>query len=113
MTTEQKILIDAYIECAMWAEEEQLEDGERLAPETITAMSTEVTDFYDKNIDLIEESGLDLEQVGHDFWLTRKRYGVGFWDRGLGDIGTRLTDAAQACGSVDLYVGDDGLIYQS
>lgn len=25
--------------------------------------------------------GASLEQVGHDFWLTRQGHGAGFWDR--------------------------------
>lgn len=49
--------------------------------------------------------------AGIDFWLTRNGHGAGFWDRGLGDVGTRLTCAAHNYGSVDLYAGDDGLIY--
>ena len=33
-------------------------------------------------------------------------------DRGLGELGERLTDAAHVYGEVCLYVGDDGLVYQ-
>lgn len=29
---------------------------------------------------LLEEDESDLEQLGHDFWLTRNRHGAGFWD---------------------------------
>lgn len=54
---------------------------------------------------------LDAAQCGHDFWLTRNGHGAGFWDRGLGDVGKRLTEACKAWGSVDPYVGDDGLVY--
>src|SRR5215213_9921810 len=50
-------------------------------------------------------------QAGHDFWLTRNRHGAGFWDRGLGDLSNRLSDASKVYGEVDLYVGDDGQIY--
>lgn len=39
--------------------------------------------------------------AGHDFWLTRQRHGTGFWDRGLGELGDRLTDAAHSYGSAD------------
>jgi hypothetical protein len=53
----------------------------------------------------------DYSQMGHDFWLTRNRHGAGFWDRGLGALGDRLTSAAHAYGEVDLYVGDDGRLY--
>jgi len=58
---------------------------------------------------------LDPEQCGHDFWLTRCGHGVGYWDRGLGEVGDRLS---AACGhgtkfpNIDLYVGDDGKIHQ-
>jgi hypothetical protein len=48
---------------------------------------------------------------GHDFWLTRNGHGAGYWDRGLGELGDRLTAMAKPYGSVDLYVGDDGRIY--
>lgn len=39
--------------------------------------------------------------AGHDFWLTRGRHGAGFWDRGMGELGQLLTDAAHAAGEVD------------
>ncbi len=55
-------------------------------------------------------AGLDPGQCGHDFWLTRNGHGAGFWDRGLGALGERLTKAAKAFGSVDLYVNDDGKV---
>ena len=29
---------------------------------------------------LITEDEMDLETIGHDFWLTRNRHGAGFWD---------------------------------
>jgi hypothetical protein len=49
--------------------------------------------------------------AGHDFWLTHNGHGVGFWDRNLGELGDRLTKAAQAYPEIDLYVGDDGKIH--
>ena len=55
----------------------------------------------------------DPEQDGHDFWLTRNGHGAGFWDRGLGDVGDRLTDIAHGFGECDLYAGDDGRVYVS
>jgi hypothetical protein len=35
---------------------------------------------------------------GTDFVLTRNHHGAGFWDRGLGDLGDRLTEWAQTFG---------------
>jgi hypothetical protein len=52
-----------------------------------------------------------LECAGHDFWLTRNGHGAGFWDRGLGELGEKLTKAAKTFGGCDLIVGDDGLVY--
>lgn len=51
------------------------------------------------------------ELAGHDFWLTRCGHGAGFWDRGLGKLGNDLTEAAKTFGNIDLYLGDDGLVY--
>lgn len=47
------------------------------------------------------------ELAGHDFWLTRNGHGVGFWDRGLGEVGERLTKAAQAYRESTVEVTDD------
>lgn len=44
------------------------------------------------------------EYAGHDFWLTRNGHGAGFWDRGLGEVGNKLTQAAKVYGSEDWYV---------
>ena len=47
----------------------------------------------------------DSELAGHDFWLTRNHYGVGFWDRDLRlCLGQILTKAAQSFGGVRFYV---------
>lgn len=51
------------------------------------------------------------ECAGHDFWLTRNGHGAGFWDRGLGELGDRLSQASKVYGSVYLYLGDDELVY--
>ena len=58
------------------------------------------------------ESEREAAMAGHDFWLTRNGHGAGFWD---GDwplpYADLLDKAAQAAGTCDLYVGDDGMIY--
>jgi hypothetical protein len=106
----------AYIECALWSSTD--DDGEPLdsaysaddiAPDALREMIEDCRAFQaDQSADLAD---IDSAQAGHDFWLTRNRHGAGFWDRGLGGIGQRLTDAAHVWGSVDLYLGDDGRIY--
>ena len=37
-----------------------------------------------------------IEQIGHDYVLTTGGHGVGFWDRGLGELGDKLTEACHA-----------------
>ena len=59
------------------------------------------------------EDGYDDTQAGRDFWFTRNGHGVGFWDRGLGDIGDQLTNLSKKFGEIDAYRGDDGQIYMS
>lgn len=53
-------------------------------------------DNYDGNDDRRPESW-----AGHDFWLTRGGHGTGFWDRGLGELGERLSEAARKYGEPD------------
>lgn len=50
--------------------------------------------------------------VGHDFWLTRKHHGTGFWDGDWSEaVGKEATKVAQSFREVSPYVGDDGRIY--
>lgn len=86
-----------------------------LSQSALASIYIECADFQEANRELLEqfdsEYGRNLADAGHDFWLTRNRHGSGFWDRGAGEVGTKLTEAAHAYGSSDLYVGDDGLIH--
>ena len=66
-------------------------------------------ELYDEQMDSEQWSG--SERAGHDFWLVRNSHGAGFWDRGLGDLGVRLSNAAMSYGEVFLYPGDDGKVY--
>lgn len=112
----------AYITCALWSsnDESTPQGGEPMdrnysmtdiAPETLRSMRDDCARFQEAHAALIERAGLSAESAGHDFWLTRNRHGAGFWDRGLGDVGEKLTDAARAFGECNLYVGDDRRIY--
>jgi hypothetical protein len=51
------------------------------------------------------------EQAGHDLWLTANRHGAGFWDRGYGPAGDRLTDMAHSMGGAYILIGSDGPEY--
>lgn len=124
--------VQAYMSAALWSSHGPEEDPhacenlddlfgvDDIAPETAQTMRRECEDFIQTNKqDLLEyaEAMRNPEwsgeaRAGHDFWLTRNYHGVGFWDRGLGALGDRLTKAAEACGERDLYPGDDGKVYQ-
>ena len=128
-----KSFLRGYIAAALWSsqgpEEEphacenldDLFDADDLSPECKTAMRSDCLDFIRSNFDDLQEycrltrneqrSGED--HAGQDFWLTRNGHGAGFWDRGLGELGDRLSAAAKVYRGVDLYPGDDGLIYGS
>jgi hypothetical protein len=112
----------AYLVCALWSSTD--DDGNPLdadyalsdlSPQIVAQAIEDCADFQSENaadLDLFYgEYGYDLEQAGYDFWLTRNHHGAGFWDRGAGEVGQRLTAAAHAYGSLDLYIGDDNLIH--
>lgn len=122
---ERKDALAALVETALWSSTD-LDSGDTLdrrgltaddlAPETVSALRSDLDSFLDDNdatIARIRRTHPECtpEQVAHDFWLTRNHHGAGFWDRGYGDDGDRLTQAAHAYGSIDLYVGDDGRVH--
>ena len=126
-----------YIECALWS---SVDDGgepldsnqdgaDALAPETIERIEQDCAAFIAANktnlAEYAERWPLSLQAAvgygskyhsasdcaGHDFWLTRNGHGAGFWDRGFGSLGERLTDSSEKFGGLSLYIGDDGKLY--
>lgn len=119
---------EGYIECLLWSstygeEGTPVDDDfgpEDISPEAMAEIVQDCTDFQAANADDLnayasERSVRPGESVdayaGHDFCLTRNHHGAGFWDRGLGELGDRLTKASHAYGSMDIYPGDDGKLY--
>lgn len=109
-----------YVEAAMWTLTD--EDGEScdhmglhdIHASALDRMREDCADFQTSNAAIL--AGADEAQAGHDFWLTRNGHGAGFWDRSADaypndPAGLKLSDAARAYGSADLYIGDDGMIY--
>lgn len=81
-------------------------------PVSAAGLAAECADFQRDNADNLV--AYDLGTAGHDFWLTRNGHGAGFWDGDYDEPqATKLTKASKAYGGVDLYVGDDGVIYAS
>lgn len=118
----------AYLAAAEWllpepqsddSEGPSTDDATGWAPEDLESARTDCAAFQaDNAASLALAYDLDAdglvytpERAGHDLWLTRNGHGVGFWDRGLGEVGDRLTEAAEALGNCDAYVGDDWLLY--
>lgn len=108
----------AYIDAALWS---SLDDSGQsldkrytqrdIARPTLAQMVKDCRSF--QRAEAKDLAVCDSARAGHDFWLTRNRHGAGFWDRGIGAAGDRLTKAAHAYGSYDLYVGDNGKIWGS
>lgn len=118
-------MLTGYIVCALWSSHDWDETGEDqgnlddtydagdLTTGTRDEMRADCADFLQSNVadcQAMMSRGFGASQLGHDFWLTRNGHGAGFWDRGLGDLGERLTAAAKVYGGVDLYVTDAGQV---
>jgi hypothetical protein len=112
-----------YLETALWASSDNSNDqgGEPLdknyslsdfAPETLERVLQDTEQFQRENAEDLE--AFDASGAGHDFWLTRVDSGAGFWDGDWPEPqATNLTKASRRMGHVDLYVGDDGLLYMT
>ena len=124
-----------YITTALWAAREDGDDtwldvdAGDIAPETLAVINADCAAFWTANADTIlcegapqardfdtaaSESERVAAMAGHDFWLTRNGHGAGFWDGDWPEPAATILDgASKAAGSCDLYVGDDGRIYQT
>ena len=117
-------MVTAYVECLLWAgldwsptergEDNPIPldenyDADDMSVDALESIRAECVAFYDANA--VDLADIDAEQAGHDLYLTRNHHGAGFWDRGLGDIGRRLTDAAHVYGESGEWVGEDGKIH--
>ena len=88
-----------------------------IAPEALEKMKADCAKFQAENAADIEKGYAGpnyavTERAGHDFWLTRAGHGAGFWDGDWPEeVGERLTVASHKYKEIELYLGDDGLIY--
>lgn len=116
-------IFNSTLEALLWSTPD-LQTGDPLdadyGPDDVTAevkaeLREEIEEFVSENGDdlraaLTSGTGYTQGHIGHDIALTRNHHGAGFWDRGLGSVGTRLTDAAHNLGSLDLYPTTDGTV---
>jgi hypothetical protein len=108
----------AYLVCAIWSssDDDDLPFDHNYSIEDISKKSLrkaieDCKKFQQENSELLQ--GIPMESAGHDFWLTRNHHGAGFWDRGYGKTGDKLTKSAESFGDCWIYVGDDGKLYLS
>lgn len=91
---------------------------EDIAPEALDTIVRDCAAFQEACADCISDAFCirgninASDHAGRDFWLTRNHHGAGFWDGDWSEPEAELlTQAAQAFGEIDLYMGDDGKIY--
>ena len=113
--------VQGAIECALWlgmrmADDEESESvdlrSEDVPADVEDGIRADVVDFVLGNTPdcVAYAEGLSAADIGHDFMLTRNSHGAGFWDRGLGELGDRLTAAAKVYGEQMVVVGSDGVL---
>lgn len=103
---------ESYIEALYFTDVNEDSDFENhfdcaLSDKALAKCNAECCSFVDLLIkENIFKKTLDVmtpEQIGHDFWLTRNGHGAGFWDRGHGELGDKLSDLAKTFGTVHVY----------
>lgn len=114
-----------YVEAMFFTDASDADDGDladatvaELAPETWERIVADCKAFQDSNAALLAraydigraQNHYDEQAAGRDYWYTRNGHGCGFWGRDLGEVGDALSNSARYH-TVDLYRGDDGLIY--
>ena len=125
-----QLFIEGYLTAALWSSTDTIYpegdnglesvDGETVNLDDFEWSDGEAEKLHGECRDFIAANAADLlayaearshaleydafECAGHDFWLTRNGHGAGFWDRGLGELGQRLTDASKVYGGIDLYL---------
>lgn len=111
-----KKTLGSYLTTALWSSTDSdtggnLDDKFSIRDIDKSAVNQAKKDL-DKFFKLAKEylEGHSDEDVAHDFWLTRNHHGAGFWD-GDYEHGDILTKIANKFKEVELYVGDDGKIY--
>lgn len=88
-------------------------DDEALKDQIITANKEEWEAFFTEEEDALRALNPDFGQHGHDFVLTTGGHGAGFWDRGYGDEGKRLSEICEGYRSSHAFYGDeDALQYE-
>ena len=101
-------ILKHYLICALWTAELDNREIEEIHPTNLEQAKKDVDSFVKKAGSLLDD--MDEEQIGHDFWLSRNHHGAGFFDRGLGEIGDKLTNITHEFKEINVF-GDEATIY--
>lgn len=111
----------AFIEAMFFTESgDNLKDAgiNEISAELMDKITKECKEFQKEAGDLIQDKycnykGCTVEEyAGHDFWLTRNGHGAGFWDGDWAEpTATKLYELSKRFGQMDVYLGDDGMVY--
>jgi len=110
--------IAGYVEAILWAnaytwddetgELENAEDAHHFEVNRSLVETEDAKAFYSDNLETLTEVhetyAQAWEYMGHDFALTRNGHGAGFWDRGHGALGEKLSEAARVYGEASVYI---------
>ena len=95
LTAKEQIFLTCYLATVAFTEgnTEDLDD-DFIRESTIDCLS-----FYSRICCYLSDD--EIEQAGHDFWLTRNRHGAGFWDGDWPIYGDMFTKIAEGYGEAD------------
>ena len=109
--TEVGHMVAAYLEAAVWADKPDDEDWSNAnwSTQALDLAYFECCAFL--RLAKWHIKRWDMEQLGHDFWLTRNGHGTGFWAREFGTEENRdaLTELSRTFGPSYVYMADDVL----
>ncbi len=85
-------------------------DADDMHADATESIRADVADFVAGNADDIAALNLSAEDIGHNFLLSRCGHGAGFFDRGWGEAGDRLQDAAEVYGETHAWADGEGCV---
>lgn len=125
---EEQIATDQALATLLWVSTDENDEpmDAKYSPEDFPeemqlGMKKLISEFMEANLETLVKAGYksdawgntgQIEQIGHDYVLTTGGHGTGFWDRGLGELGDKLTEACKAeRHEWSVYVTDDGELW--
>jgi hypothetical protein len=124
-------MVDGYLDAQLWAQSDNERDD---SGSTTLGENYDRADIADEYVESVRDeiaalvadhplavrmyaaqrqfnAGSVWAHFGHDFYLTREGHGVGFWDRGLGELGDYLTQISKWAGPAsDLWDNGSGVL---